>query len=138
MVPQIDVATFDIDAANALLEAQSPAERVRWAIDRLRPRIVLSSSFGAQAAVLLHLVTREWPEIPVVVIDTGYLFPETYRFADELTARLRLNVKVYRAVLSPAWQEAQQQAIALLGERDIAAFDRATTTVRSSRARGLI
>src|SRR6185503_8623092 len=34
-----------------------------------------------------------------------YLFPETYRFADELTARLKLNLKVYRPVLTPAWLE---------------------------------
>jgi phosphoadenylyl-sulfate reductase (thioredoxin) len=41
------------------------------------------------------------------VVDTGYLFPETYRFIDELTERLRLNLKVYRSPLGPAWQEAR-------------------------------
>src|SRR5690606_23551843 len=45
--------------------------------------------------------------IPVILIDTGYLFPETYRFIDELVERLKLNLKVYRAELSPAWQEAR-------------------------------
>ena len=34
-------------------------------------------------------MTRQWPEIPVVLVDTGYLFPETYRFIDELTERLQ-------------------------------------------------
>ena len=107
MTPQIDVATLDVAAANAVLEKQSAEDRVRWALGGLRPHIVLSSSFGAQAAVLLHLVTRQWPEIPVVLVDTGYLFPETYRFVDDLTARLRLNLKVYRSPMSPAWQEAK-------------------------------
>jgi phosphoadenosine phosphosulfate reductase len=107
MTPQIDVATLDLEAANAVLEKRSAEERVRWALDGLRPHIVLSSSFGAQAAVLLHLVTRQWAEIPVILVDTGYLFPETYRFVDELTARLRLNLKVYRSPMSPAWQEAK-------------------------------
>jgi 3'-phosphoadenosine 5'-phosphosulfate sulfotransferase (PAPS reductase)/FAD synthetase len=51
-------------------------------------RAVLSSSFGAQAAVSLHMITGEAPGMPVILIDTGYLFPETYRFIDELTARL--------------------------------------------------
>jgi len=69
--------------------------------------VVLSSSFGAQAAVMLSLATRVSPGIPVVFVDTGYLFPETYRFADELTRRLKLNLKVYRAVESPAWTEAR-------------------------------
>jgi phosphoadenosine phosphosulfate reductase len=53
------------------------------------------------------MVTRVDPTIAVVLVDTGYLFPETYRFVDELTERLDLNLKVYRAALSPAWQEAR-------------------------------
>jgi phosphoadenosine phosphosulfate reductase len=53
------------------------------------------------------LVTQVAPKIPVVFIDTGYLFPDTYRFADELTARLKLNLKTYRSLLTPAEQEAK-------------------------------
>jgi phosphoadenosine phosphosulfate reductase len=105
-----DAAPFssqELASFNAKLETASAPSRVQWALDRYQPNIVLSSSFGAQAAVSLHLVTQLWPEIPVVLIDTGYLFPETYRFADELTARLKLNLKVYRAAESPAWQEAR-------------------------------
>jgi len=66
---------------------------------------VLTSSFGAQSAVMLHLVNRVRPGIPVVLIDTGYLFPETYSFIDELTVKLKLNLKVFRSDSSPAWQE---------------------------------
>jgi phosphoadenosine phosphosulfate reductase len=68
---------------------------------------VLSSSFGAQAAVSLHLVTRQQPDIPVVLIDTGYLFTETYLFVDELTERLGLNLKVYRPRIGISWMEAR-------------------------------
>jgi phosphoadenosine phosphosulfate reductase len=101
------LAPEELAQLNEKLE-QSPAPaRVQWALDRYRPDIMLSTSFGAQAAVSLHLVTQLWPQIPVVLVDTGYLFPETYRFADELTARLKLNLKVYRAPESPAWQEAR-------------------------------
>src|SRR5277367_5851718 len=91
---------------SARLEKVSAEERVRWALERFRPDIMLSSSFGAQSAVSLHLVTRQWSEIPVVLVDTGHLFPETYRFVDELSDRLKLNLKVYRAPFSAAWQEA--------------------------------
>lgn len=107
MTRRADVDSLDLASANARLEKESAENRVVWALAELRPDIVLSSSFGAQAAVLLHMVTRQWPEIPVVVVDTGYLFPETYRFVDDLTARLHLNLKVYRAAMSPAWQEAR-------------------------------
>jgi phosphoadenosine phosphosulfate reductase len=82
-------------------------DRVRWSLAHLPGRHVVSSSFGAHAAVSLHLLTEQQPGIPVILIDTGYLFPETYRFIDELTDALGLNLKVYRAELSPGWQEAR-------------------------------
>jgi phosphoadenosine phosphosulfate reductase len=89
------------------LEDVRPQDRVAWAIEQFSDRLVLSSSFGAQAAVCLHMVTTLKPDIPVLLIDTGYLFPETYKFIDELTERLSLNLRVYRSHLSPAWQEAR-------------------------------
>lgn len=92
---------------NARLARLSAEQRVAWALEHIPGEHVLSSSFGAQAAVSLHLLTRQRPQLPVVLIDTGYLFPETYRFAEALTERLGLNLKVYRASLSPAWMEAR-------------------------------
>ena len=85
----------------------SAENRVRWSLDRLPGNHVLSSSFGAQAAVSLHLLTQVAPGMPVILVDTGYLFPETYRYIDQLSERLNLNLKVYRSELSPAWQEAR-------------------------------
>jgi phosphoadenosine phosphosulfate reductase len=89
------------------LERMSAEERMEWAAERLPGPFMLSSSFGAQAAVSLHLVTRALPDVSVVLIDTGYLFSETYRFVDDLTKRLNLNLRVYRPDMSPAWQEAR-------------------------------
>ncbi|HEY0944589.1 MAG TPA: phosphoadenylyl-sulfate reductase [Opitutaceae bacterium] len=81
-------------------------ERVRWAAETFGSGLVLTTSFGIQAAVMLHLVTRIVPQIPVVFVDTGYLFPETYRFARELTERLQLNLKTYVPAATAAQQEA--------------------------------
>ena len=92
---------------NAQLEALSAQERVAWALEHLPGEFVLSSSFGIQAALMLHLVSQQKSDVPVILTDTGYLFPETYQFIDELTERLQLNLKVYRAELSAAWQEAR-------------------------------
>lgn len=92
---------------NAQLEKLSAQQRVTWALENLPGEFVLSSSFGIQAAVCLHLVTQQRPDIPVILTDTGYLFPETYRFIDELTDKLKLNLQVFRATESPAWQEAR-------------------------------
>lgn len=96
-----------LQQVNDLLQPLTAAQRISWALQHLPLKPMLSSSFGIQAAVMLHLMTEQQPDIPVVLTDTGYLFPETYQFIDQLTARLALNLKVYRAALSPAWQEAR-------------------------------
>ena len=92
---------------NDQLEKLSAEDRVAWALENLPGEYVLSSSFGIQAAVSLHLVNQIRPDIPVILTDTGYLFPETYQFIDELTDKLKLNLQVYRAKESAAWQEAR-------------------------------
>ncbi|CAM2902880.1 phosphoadenylyl-sulfate reductase [Rariglobus hedericola] len=88
------------------LEKATAQERVQWAVDTYGDGLVLTTSFGIQAAVMLHLVTRIVPKVPVIFIDTGYLFPETYRFAADLTKKLDLNLKTYAALQTAAHQEA--------------------------------
>jgi phosphoadenosine phosphosulfate reductase len=88
------------------LERATAEARVRWAVATYGDGLVLTTSFGIQAAVMLHLVTRIVPQIPVIFIDTGYLFPETYRFAAELTKKLDLNLKTFVAAQTAAQQEA--------------------------------
>ncbi len=108
---------------NRKFAGMSATERVRWSLEHLPANHVISSSFGAQSAVMLHLLTREMPEIPVVIVDTGYLFPETYRFIDDMQARLNLNLHVYRAPVSPAWQEARHGQRWLQGRAGIEAYN---------------
>lgn len=96
---------FPLPSANELA-TMGPTARVEWAVLNFGDKLIMTTSFGVQSAVMLHLVTQVVPEVPVVFIDTGYLFPETYRFADELTERLSLNLKVYNPAMSAARQEA--------------------------------
>ncbi|GBL05997.1 phosphoadenylyl-sulfate reductase [Glaciecola sp. KUL10] len=93
--------------SNPLLEGMKPIQRVEWAFKNLPETHVVSSSFGAQSAVMLHLINEVAPGTPVILTDTGYLFPETYQFIDRLTSELSLNLHIYRAELSAAWQEAR-------------------------------
>jgi phosphoadenosine phosphosulfate reductase len=97
----------DLEAINRKLEARSAEQRVEWALQNLPGSHVMTSSFGIQGALMLHLVTRIAPDIPVVLVDTGHLFAETYAFIDEMTERLQLNLQIYRAETSPAWQESR-------------------------------
>lgn len=104
--PPPEPEELDVDAANADLK-NAPAEHVvRWARDTFGRGLVMSSSFGAESAVMLHLVSRLVPGIPVIFLDTGYLFPETYTFAEELAARFKLRLEVYTPKMSAARQEA--------------------------------
>lgn len=111
----VEEQTHALSQINQRLEQLSAIERVTWALDNLPKAFVLSSSFGIQAAVCLHLMTRQYPDIPVILTDTGYLFPETYQFIDSLTQQLQLNLKVYRAEISSSWQEARYGKLWLEG-----------------------
>ncbi|MEM6884679.1 MAG: phosphoadenylyl-sulfate reductase [Verrucomicrobiota bacterium] len=112
---------FNYAEVNQTLASQSPLERIQWGMDTFGDRLVTTSSFGIQAAVTLHMATRIKPEIPIIMIDTGYLFPETYGFIDELSERLNLNLWVFRPRMSAAWQE---QRYGKLWEQGVAGIEK--------------
>ena len=94
---RIDVAPrftqADVIRLNNLFRGQDAAEVVASVIGaELLGDAAIVSSFGAESAVLLHLVTEAAPGIPVLFLDTGKHFPETLAYRDELAARLGLNL----------------------------------------------
>jgi phosphoadenosine phosphosulfate reductase len=100
----------DAEAAgriNEWLAGVDAATRVRWALANLPGPFALSSSFGAQAAVSLHLVAEQQPDIPVILVDTGYLFPETYGFIETLRRQLSLNIRTFSGQQTVAEFEAE-------------------------------
>lgn len=101
----VELAGFDDNVGS--LNALSAEERVYWALKNLPEKFLLSSSFGVQAAVLLHMATRIKPDLSVLLVDTGYLFGETYRFVDELSQKLDLNLHVVSSHWTPARLEAR-------------------------------
>lgn len=119
---------------NDSLEGRSAEERVEWSLTNLPGNHVLSSSFGIQAAVLLHMVNKIKPGIPVLVMDTGYLFPQTYRFMEELKDKLDLNLKVYRSDMSAAWQEAKYGRLWEQGEDGLKLYNQINKVEPMQRA----
>ena len=67
----------------------------------------VTSSFQTECVALVHLITRQRPDIPVLFLDTGYHFAETYAYRDQMTQRLNLNLVNLAARQSVAEQEAQ-------------------------------
>jgi phosphoadenosine phosphosulfate reductase len=121
-------------AINHWLGGLEASERIAWALDWLPGEHALSSSFGAQAAVSLHLATQVRKDIPVILVDTGYLFPQTHRFAAELQARLALNLKIYEPRPEAAWDSARVEALATGGATAIADYNRVHKVAPMRRA----
>ena len=68
--------------------------------------IIMTSSFGMQSAVLLHLIKQSNKRnIPIIFLDTQYLFQETYQFKKTLEKTLNLNIQTYKSSLSKIEQE---------------------------------
>ena len=116
------VPNLDISQVNQQLENAEASSLVEWSTKTFGDGLVMSTSFGIQAAVMLHLVTKIIPKIPVIWVDTGYLPVETYKFAESLTKRLELNLKIYQSPMSPARMEALYGK--LWEQDDVEAFNR--------------
>jgi phosphoadenosine phosphosulfate reductase len=89
-------ADLDIEALNARLERETPEERLRFAVETFGRNLLFTSSFGAGSGVLLHLWSQVARDLPVVFIDTGFLFEETLAYRDRLVKDFGLKLEVVR------------------------------------------
>lgn len=92
----------DLDASNLRLEEASPEERLAFAVELFGEGLLFTSSFGAGSGVLLHLWSLVARHLPVVFIDTGFLFAETIAYRDALVDRLGLTLDVVRSEVPKA------------------------------------
>lgn len=93
---------IDLTAVNADLGRNAPA-LVEWALGLGKTSIV-TTNFRPFEAVILHMVTQVNPKVPVVWMDNGYNTEATYRFADEVTKQLGLNLKIYLPLRSRSFR----------------------------------
>jgi phosphoadenosine phosphosulfate reductase len=88
-VPSVEATAAALDRE---LSDASPAEIVQSALRTVgRERLAVLSSFGTESAALLKIVADVDPAIPVVFLDTGWLFQETLDYRDRLTGLLGLR-----------------------------------------------
>ncbi len=99
-------STWTIDPQE--LEEWTPHKIIAWAVATFGPDLAMTSSFQQQSVVLLHIVSWVAPDLPILFLDTGYHFPETLAFKDQLVEQFGLkNVQVIRPALSQEAQVAQ-------------------------------
>ncbi len=98
----------EIDAPELSEELKNlrAGQRLELLYERLGDRLVASTSFGLQSAVILKLLQDHAPKVPVVFIDTGFLFPETYRYGEELMQKFPLDYRIYHPTVSAARMQA--------------------------------
>jgi len=96
----------EIAETNEVLSEKSPLEVIEWAIARAEGRAIVSTNFRPYEAVILHLVTQVQPDIPVLWVDHGYNREATYRHAEELKAKLGLNIRAFVPKLTAAHYDA--------------------------------
>jgi phosphoadenosine phosphosulfate reductase len=96
---------------NAQLRTSSPLAIVRWAIAQAGGRALVSTNFRPYEAAILHLAVQAQADIPVLWVDHGYNRPATYKHAEALTARLKLNLKAYLPRVTAAHRDAMQGPI---------------------------
>ncbi len=89
--------------ANKTEQAQ---ELIRDLLSRRQPTCV-TSSFQTECMVLVHLLIQQKPDIPVLFLDTGYHFAETYKYRDEMAQRYGLNLVNLMPKITVAAQESQ-------------------------------
>jgi phosphoadenosine phosphosulfate reductase len=94
------VRRVDFSAESRRLEAATPEERLAFAVDAFGDKLLFTSSFGAGSGVLLHLWSRVARHLPVVFLDTGFLFDETLAYKDRIASELGLTVETVRPSIS--------------------------------------
>ncbi|MBW3041140.1 phosphoadenylyl-sulfate reductase [Prochlorococcus marinus] len=97
-----------IDETSKDLEKLSAQDQLQWGYEQFDEKFVLTTSFGIQSAVLLHMTVllKSINKPKVIWIDTGYLPKETYTYAEELTKLFELDLVVAQSPISPARMEA--------------------------------
>ena len=88
----------EAEALNARFEGVGTAEMLRELLTtQLKGRVAVVSSFGAESAVLLHLIAEVDKDIPLIFVNTQKIFGETLAYRDELSERLGYtDLRVFR------------------------------------------
>ena len=103
-----DWAERDLHALNVHFRNQRAEALLDWASTTFGERVVLTCSFGgASGMVLLDMVARRARSTPVIFLDTGLLFPETYALANEAARHYGIDIAVQHPALT---LEAQNRA----------------------------
>lgn len=97
-----------VAAIENVVEAWQAEEVLTWAFDQFSPHFAIASAFGAEGIVLIDLASKIRRDFRVFTLDTGFLFPETYKLLEQVEQRYGIQVERVRSLLTPEIQETTQ------------------------------
>ncbi len=100
MTPIKEIRSEEIEQ----LEKSTPQEILKWACDKYRC-LCVAASFGKDSIVLLHMLRSIRPDLDVIYLNTGYDFPETVEFIQNLEKEWKLNLLEFSPRISVEEQE---------------------------------
>lgn len=110
--------TMDLSEINRELADKTPQEIIAWALQQEGP-IISTTSFGINAAVMLHLVAEQARDLPVVWVDTGYNLRDTYVIAQRLIDSLNLKMSIFTPEITSERRNAIMGGIPTIEEEDL-------------------
>jgi phosphoadenosine phosphosulfate reductase len=96
------VRHLDLDAANRELEHAPPEAILTWTCARFVPDVLFTCSFQHDGVILAYMLRAIAPEVPVVFINTGFHFPQTLAYRDEIVRRFDLKLVELHPVMPRA------------------------------------
>lgn len=94
------LSATEIEILQRQFESASPQQILAWGFRHFGPQISLVTSFQPTGIVTLHMLQHIAPKMPVITLDTGLLFPETYTLTDALERHFSLCLQRVTAAIS--------------------------------------
>ena len=114
---------LDVEQQNAELQNKSPQEIIEWAL-AFDKKAIVSTTFGPFSAVILHMVTQQKADIPVLWVDSGYNTDETYKTADKIIKEMNLNMHIYIPQITSARRNALMGGVPDINDDEHEVFTR--------------
>jgi phosphoadenosine phosphosulfate reductase len=102
MAVSATASALDLEHLNRDLEKATPEAILRWTCERFLPDVMLTCSFQHDGVVLAHMLHDVAPEVPIVFINTGFHFPETLAYRDEIVSRFGLRLVELQPIMPRA------------------------------------
>lgn len=129
----MSIGQLDLEQINQELKGKAPEAIIRWALS-LNKKTIMTTSFGYNSAVSLHLLSSIDKSIPVVWVDSGYNVKDAYLVAEKLMQQLELNMHIYNPDMSAERRNAILGSIPTIDDAHFEEFTRQVKLEPFSRA----